>query len=92
MQIDKHNFTRKLTDVGFETVNPAKADSKTGDCMIGSSGKLYSVEELKCDLLKLNCPSITVTLDMCRNEMRSRSRSKENMVRPVASIRKVELR
>ena len=62
--------------------------------MIGSSGKLYSVEELKLDLLKLNCPSVTVTLDMCRNEMRSRSGSgsKENTVCPVASIRKVELR
>ena len=92
VQIDQHNFTRKLTDVGFETVNPAKVDSMTGDCMIGSSGKLYSVEELKCDLLKLSCPSVTVTLDMCRNEMRSRSGSKENTVRPVASIRKVELR
>ena len=73
-------------------MNPAKEDSVThGDCMIGSSGKLYTVDELKSDLLKLNCSSLTVTLDMCRNEIGTRGGSGSN-IRPVDSIRKVELR
>ena len=59
--------------------------------MIGSSGKLYPVVELKRDLLKLNCASWTVTLDMCRNERVSRG-GNGNENRRVDSVRKVELR
>ena len=91
MQFDKHNFSRKLTNAGFETVNPAKHDSVTGDCMIGSSGNLYTVDQLKYDLLKLDCKHITITLDMCRDENRNRSAGKQTLVRPMESIRKVEL-
>eukprot|EP00092_Neocalanus_flemingeri_P014903 GFUD01016095.1.p1 GENE.GFUD01016095.1~~GFUD01016095.1.p1 ORF type:complete len:561 (-),score=139.18 GFUD01016095.1:3-1559(-) len=38
-----------------------------GDCMVGIKGKLYSVMELKQDLLKLKSERWTVTLDMCRD-------------------------
>ena len=73
-------------------MNPTIEDSVThGDCMIGSSGKLYTVDELKSDLLNLNCSSLTVKLDMCRHEIGSRGGSGSN-IHPVDSIRKVELR
>ena len=58
--------------------------------MVGSSGDLYLVEQLKLDLLKLNCDFVTVTLDMCRNEPVSEFRSKK--IKPTESVRKVELR
>ena len=74
-------------------MNAAKEDSVSyGDCMVGSAGKLYLVEQLKIDLLKLNCDVWTVTLDMCRNETKSELRSKPNTVKPIGSVRKVELR
>ena len=92
--MDKNNYIRKLTEEGYETVNAAKEDSVSyGDCMVGSAGKLYLVEQLKIDLLKLNCDVWTVTLDMCRNEASSsRSGSESKTVHPMKSIRKVELR
>ena len=74
-------------------MHAAKEDSVSyGDCMVGSSGKLYLVEQLKIDLLKLNCETWTVTLDMCRNESKSEVRSKKDTVQSKGSIRKVELR
>ena len=89
--LDKHNYTRKLTDDGFETVTATKTDSvSTGDCMIGTYGKLYPVVELKHHLLQLDCTSWTVTLDMCRN-VGSRGVKLNESVR-TDSIRKVELR
>ena len=37
-------------------MNAAKEDSVgMGDCIVGSGGKLYLVEQLKIDLLKLSC-------------------------------------
>ena len=91
--MDKNKFIRKLTEEGYETVNAATEDSVgTGDCIVGSAGKLYLVEQLKIDLLKLRCDTWTVTLDMCRNEGKAQVRSKQETVEPVESIRKVELR
>ena len=91
VQLDKHNYTRKLTDEGFETVNATKTDSvSTGDCMIGTNGKLYPVVELKRDLLDMNCANWTVTLDMCRNDQSRGSKMNESM--RTESIQKVELR
>ena len=59
--------------------------------MVGSSGNLYTVEQLKYDLLKLDCNFLTVTLDMCRDQNRNRSMANQALVRPMESIRKVEL-
>ena len=93
VHVDKNKFIRKLTEDGYETVNAAKEDSVgMGDCIVGSGGKLYLVEQLKIDLLKLSCDTWTVTLDMCRNEGKTQVRSKQETIEPVESIRKVELR
>ena len=93
VQVDKHKFIRKLTAEGYETLNAAKEDSVSyGDCMAGSSVKLYLVDQLKIDLLKLNCETWTVTPDMCRNESKSEVRSKTDTIQAMGSIRKVELR
>ena len=92
VEVDKHKFTRKLTADGFETVNAAKEDSASaGDCLVGTSGALYMVEQLKVDLLKMKCDMWTITLDMCRNESKSEFRSKRESISPEDSIRKVEL-
>ena len=90
VRLDKHNYTRKLTDEGFEMVNATDSVSH-GDCIIGTSGKLYPVVELKQDLLQLKCASWTVTLDMCRNDPGTRG-SNLNVTGRTDSIRKVELR
>ena len=60
--------------------------------MVGSSGDLYLVEQLKLDLLKLNCDFVTVTLDMCRNEPVSEFSVRSKKIKPTESVRKVELR
>ena len=39
-----------------------------GECLVGIKGKLYSVMELKQDLLHLKSDKWIVTLDMCRDE------------------------
>ena len=93
MQLDKHNYTRELTNEGFETLTATRPDSvSTGDCLIGTSGNLYPVVELKHDLLQLGCATCmcTVTLDMCRNEVTRGS--KNEGIRMADSIRKVVLR
>ena len=93
VHVDKNKFIRKLTEEGYVTVNAAEEDSVgTGDCIVGSAGKLYLVEQLKIDLLKLRCDTWTVTLDMCRNEAMTKVRSRQDAVQPGDSIRKVELR
>ena len=46
-----------------------------GDCLVGIKGKLYSVMELKQDLLQLKSDNWIVTLDMCRD-----GRSRQNEV------------
>ena len=38
-----------------------------GDCMVGIKGKLFSVMELKQELLNLKSSVWTITLDMCRD-------------------------
>ena len=38
-----------------------------GDCMVGVRGKLYSVMDLKHQLLKLKSERWTISLDMCRD-------------------------
>ena len=92
IRLDKHNYTRKLTNDGFETVNATKTDSvATDDCIIGTSGKLYPVLDLKRDLLRLKCSVWTVTLDMCRNEPGTRGSNVDETGR-TDSIRKVALR
>ena len=48
VRLDKHNYTRKPTDEGFETVNATDSVSH-GECIIGTSGNLYPVVELKQD-------------------------------------------
>ena len=68
-----------MTAANTDSVSP-------GDCMIGTSGKLYPVMELKTDLLKLKCLVWTITLDMCRNNPGKRG------IYNKESVRKVELR
>jgi hypothetical protein len=87
VQLDKNNYTRTLTDQEFETVYATKTESVSyGDCLIGTSGKLYPVVELKQDLLKMKCKTWTITLDMCRSEASRGSKGRMD------SVRKVELR
>ena len=89
IHLDKNNYSRKLTSEGFETINAIK--DVHGDCLVGTSGKLYPVVELKHKLLELKCSRWTVTLDMCRNETSSRGVNVQRKAHN-QSIRKVELR
>ena len=94
LHVDKHNYTRKLTNDGdrFETINPIKSGAVSyGDCMIGTTGDLFTVAYLKQQLLKLNCNTWTVTLDMCRNDPGMRGSSNGMAGKRSESIRIVEL-
>eukprot|EP00092_Neocalanus_flemingeri_P023795 GFUD01025817.1.p1 GENE.GFUD01025817.1~~GFUD01025817.1.p1 ORF type:complete len:334 (-),score=57.25 GFUD01025817.1:6-1007(-) len=44
-----------------------EAISPTGDCMVGCAGELYSVLDLKHELLACNPARVIVTLDCCRS-------------------------
>ena len=60
VQIDPDSFEMEDGEKTFVGVNP------TGGCMIGCSGDLYSVHDLKLELLKCNPGKLTLTLDCCR--------------------------
>jgi hypothetical protein len=53
---------QKIDEKTFVALNP------TGGCMIGSTGQLYSVHDLKLELLKCKPEKLTLTLDCCRNK------------------------
>jgi len=52
-----------------ETTKTTK--TPVGECLVGTSGKLYSIHDLKSDLLNLNAETIIITVDCCRSESRS---------------------
>ena len=56
------NYYRKTVE---ETI--FMSSDTVGDCMVGIKGKLYSVMELKQELLNLKSGRWTITLDMCRD-------------------------
>ena len=58
----KINPEQKIDEKTFVVLNP------TGGCMIGSTGHLYSVHDLKLELLKCKPEKLTLTLDCCRNK------------------------
>jgi len=65
----------KLTDSEVDTKTKI-TETPTGECMVGSSGELYAIHDLKHELLKLGSESITVTLDCCRSLSRTRTGTK----------------
>ena len=46
--------------------------SKTpvGECLVGTSGKLYSLHDVKHELLKLQSKTIIISYDCCRSQLR----------------------
>merc|ERR1719300_592182 len=71
-----------------------QSDTKTtktpvGRCLVGTTGKLYSVHDLKRKLLECGSSKITITLDWCRTQHRGlqKRRSvklKEKLPLPIA--------
>ena len=61
IEFNQHSFSRSADETVY-----LSADT-VGDCMVGVRGKLYSVMELKQQLLKLKSDRWTVSLDMCRD-------------------------
>jgi len=64
-----HIEPEKLNNSAVKT-ETMTTDTPTGECMVGSNGKLYAIHDLKHELLKLGSESITVTLDCCRAQNR----------------------
>ena len=52
-------------------------DTPVGDCLVGTSGKLFPVSDLKHILLKSNPEKVIISLDMCRNRTRKKRNKKE---------------
>ena len=61
IELDPNSYTRTVDETIYESADPV------GECLVGIKGKLYSVMELKHDLLKLKTETLTLTLDMCRD-------------------------
>jgi len=66
VEIDPQSYTVEDNRRTFVGVTP------TGGCMIGCKGELYSVHDLKLELLKCIPTYLTLTLDCCRNSDRQR--------------------
>jgi len=45
-----------------------------GECLVGSSGELYSLHDVKHELVKLHAETIVISLDCCRSELRGSGR------------------
>ena len=68
MEIDPNSYTKKDGKTFVDGVTPS------GDCMVGSDGDLYSVHDLKHELLECNPDRLTVTLDCCRSSRKRKSK------------------
>ena len=69
-------FTDKITGKG-KTDKMQTTDTPVGDCLVGTSGKLFPVSDLKHILLKSNPEKVIISLDMCRNRTRKKRKKKE---------------
>ena len=75
MRNNKISFNAALLVEGHGVDNATiEVDSKKkvgvtpyGDCLVGCNGSLYSVHDLKQELLKCNPGRLVLTLDSCRN-------------------------
>ena len=61
IELDPHSYSRTTEGTIY------MSSDTVGDCMVGVKGKLYSVMELKQDVLKLKSERWTISLDMCRD-------------------------
>ena len=59
VELDPHSYSSTAEETIY------MSSDTVGDCMVGIKGKLYSVMELKQELLSLK--STRWTLDMCRD-------------------------
>ena len=60
-EFNQHSYHKSVDETVY--LSP----DSVGDCMVGVSGKLYSVMDLKHQLLKLKSEKWTISLDMCRD-------------------------
>jgi len=61
IEIDPHACTVEEDRITYHSLTPS------GGCMVGCSGELYSVHDLKQELLKCSPQTFTLTLDCCRS-------------------------
>ena len=64
IEMDLDSYSRTVDETTY------MSSETVGDCLVGIKGKLYSVMELKQELLMLKSDRWTVTLDMCRDRKR----------------------
>ena len=95
-----HNARIQLEPDELERMKErGQSDTKTtktpvGRCLVGTTGKLYSVHDLKRKLLECGSTKITITLDCCRTQHRGlqKRRSvklKEKLPLPIAEQEKI---
>ena len=60
------NYARCFEADTAHTTYQAKDDILSGDCLVGTKGKLLPVEVIKRKVLELTSERWTLTLDMCR--------------------------
>ena len=61
IEFNQHSFLKSADETVYMSTD------SVGDCMVGVRGKLYSVMDLKHQLLKLKSERWTMSLDMCRD-------------------------
>ena len=78
IELNKWNYRRHFEGDTAFTNYQVKDDTATGDCMVGTTGKLCPVELIKRKVLYLLSERWTMTLDMCRG-LSMRGKPKEKM-------------
>eukprot|EP00092_Neocalanus_flemingeri_P007658 GFUD01008269.1.p1 GENE.GFUD01008269.1~~GFUD01008269.1.p1 ORF type:complete len:818 (+),score=184.90 GFUD01008269.1:27-2480(+) len=77
------NYTRYFEGDAAHTTYQAKDDIISGDCLVGTKGKLFPVEVIKRKVLELTSDRWTLTIDMCRGlSMRGGPREKVHIEIP----------
>ena len=66
IELNAWNYSKRFEGDTAYTDYQATNDYVGGDCMVGTRGKLCSVEMVKRRVLDLNSRKWTLTLDMCR--------------------------
>ena len=54
--------------------------TSVGDCLVGCDGKLFSVHDLKLELINCKPDRLTLTLDCCRSRSRKVGEEKKEYV------------
>ena len=80
----KIEFQREIDELdgAFHTTYTAIDDNlnQIDNCLIGTTGKRFSVEVIKRKMLELNSGRWTLTLDCCRNDIYRGAQAPEKLI------------